>query len=119
MREEVHLPCSLDGFNVCPELVPNTRGHLKTAADLVPKSMRCHVVLPTSVVPVIQDKTVNCPPRSVLVPSVNGDPFGFDSMINKGRWVGEKNCTVHEVDPVQAFCGLFKSCGVLVDDPGI
>ena len=62
MREEVHLPCSLDGFNVCPELVPNARGHLKTAADLVPKSMRCHVVLPTSVVPVIQEKTVNCPP---------------------------------------------------------
>ena len=62
MREEVHLPYSLDGFNVCMELVPNTRGHLKTAADLVPKSMRCHAVLPTSVVPVIQEKTVNYPP---------------------------------------------------------
>ena len=29
MHEEVHLPCSLDGFNVRLELVPNTRGHLK------------------------------------------------------------------------------------------
>ena len=68
MREEVPLPYSLDGFNVCPELVPNTRGHLKTAADLVPKSMRCHAVLPTSAAPVMQDETINCPqacsPRS-------------------------------------------------------
>ena len=108
MREEVHLPYSLDGFNVCPELVPNTRGHLKTAADLVPKSMRCHVVLPTSVVPVIQEKTVNCPPRSVLVPSVSGDPFGFDSIINKGWWVGEIFCIVHVEYPALLFGGLFK-----------
>ena len=29
MHEEVHLPYSLGGFNVCLELVPNTRGHLR------------------------------------------------------------------------------------------
>ena len=62
MHEEVHLPYSLDGFNVCLELAPSARGRLKRLWTWCPKSMRCHEFLPTSITPVIQEKTVNCSP---------------------------------------------------------
>ena len=101
MREEVHLPYSLDGFNVCLELVPNTRGHLKTAADLVPKSMRCHVVLPTSVVPVIQEKTVNCPQsRSPRSSQLIGNTASHSADRRSSQLIGEP-----VVDFVEAVLG--------------
>ena len=39
MHEEVHLPCSLDGFNVRLELVLDTRGHLRRLRTWCPN--RC------------------------------------------------------------------------------
>jgi hypothetical protein len=46
MHEEVHLPYSLDGFNVRLELILDARVPSQAAAVLVPKSMRCHVSCP-------------------------------------------------------------------------
>ena len=109
MREEVHLPCSLDGFNVCLELVPNTRGHLKAAADLVPKSMRCHAVLPTSAAPVMQDETINCPqacsPRSS---QLIGNAASHSANRRSSQLIGEP--VVDFVEAVLGNVGL--GCGV-------